>query len=187
MRFGPAPPFTRPVDRVLYNALDIQEGSAVNGFQADYFDNGALDTGYLYSIEGDRVWALGAPCGENASQRACTIAPGVDLKHIAFGKVHPVEDNDLPTLFQTEQSAPVLLIDNQFPADRRFDPLPGALVRIGDRTSDYPYRLQDYFQAGFFFWFFHLPLSPFSHRFNGQPEIFGQMGRLARETHANHV
>ena len=65
------------------------------------------------------------------------ITPGVDLKDIAFGKVHPVENNDLATLFQTEQGVPVPLIDNQFPADRRFAPLLGGLVRIGNRTSDY--------------------------------------------------
>ncbi len=132
-------------------------------------------------------WPLGAPCGENAPQRACTIAPGVDLKYIAFGKVHPVEDNDLPTLFQTQQGVPVLLIDNQFPADRRFAPLPGAHARTGDRSSDYSYRLQDYFHFCFFFLFFHIRLFPLWHNFNGQPEIFGQMGRLARETYANHV
>lgn len=173
--------------RLSYNALDIQQRSAVNGVQADYIDNIALDPGYLHSIEGDRVWPLGAPCGENTSQRACSISPWVDLEDIALGKVHPVDNNDLPTLFQTEQGVPVLLIDNQFPADRRFTALPGTLARLGDRTSDYPYRLQDYFQFGFFFWFFHLRLFPLSHSFNGQPEIFGQVGRLARETQANHV
>ncbi len=151
---------TRSADRLFYNALDIQEGSTVNGIEADYIDNGAVDPGYLYSIEGDRVWPLWAPGGENASHRACAISPGVDLKDIAFGKVHPVENNDLPTLFQTEQGVPVLLIDNQFPADRRFAPQPGGLVQIGNRTSDYPNRLQDYVQFGFFFWFFHLQLFP---------------------------
>ena len=35
----------------LYNALDIQQGSTVNGVEADYIDNGALDPGYLNGIE----------------------------------------------------------------------------------------------------------------------------------------
>jgi len=65
--------------------------------------------------------------------------------------------------------------------------LQGGPVRIDDRTSDYPDRLQDYFQFGFFFWFFHLSLFLLWHSFNGQPEIFGQMGGLPCETQANHV
>jgi hypothetical protein len=178
---------TRSADRLLCNALDIQQGSAVNGVEADYIDNGALDPGYLNCIDRDRVWPIGAPCGENTSHRACAISPGVDLKDIAFGKVHPVNNNDLATLFQAEQGVPVMLIDNQFPADRRFASLPGGHVPIGDRTSDYPDRLQDYFQCGFFLWFFHLRLFPLSNSFNGQPEIFGQICRLSRETQANHV
>ena len=50
--------------------------------------------------------------------------------------------------------------DNQFPADRRFASQQGGPVPIGDRTADYPDRLQDYFRFGFFFWFFHLRLFP---------------------------
>jgi hypothetical protein len=72
----------------------------------------------------------------------------VDLKDVASGKVHPIENNDLPTLFQTEHGACVLLIDNQFPSDRRLAPLLGCFARIGNRTSDHADRFQDYFHDG---------------------------------------
>jgi hypothetical protein len=137
-----------PVSECLWDRLDIQQGRAVNRVEADDIDYCAFNPGYLYSIDGDRVWPLGASCRENASQGACKIAPWVDLKDVSFGKVHPVDNNDLSTSFQTEQCVSVLLIYNQFPADRRLASLLRRFVQAGNRTPNYADRLQDYFQCG---------------------------------------
>jgi hypothetical protein len=133
------------VSSVLYT-FDIEQGSAVYSIKSDYVYNCAADPGYLDGIEGNGVRPLLAAGGEDASDRAGSISPGVDLKDIALSKVHPVKDNDLSALFHAQQPVSELFIDNQFAADLRFAPLPRGFARIGNRTADYTYWLQDDFQ-----------------------------------------
>jgi hypothetical protein len=66
----PSPRLHIAMSEFLWDTFDIQQGGAVNGVEAGDIDYGAFNPGYLNSIDGDRVWPLGAPCGENASHGA---------------------------------------------------------------------------------------------------------------------